>query len=94
LHSKAVVYDLLFRAAPETMITIAADTKHLDARIGTTAVLHTWGSALTHHPHVHMIVSGGRHRAGRKPVDILAPQPRQGKSWISSNVCSRSRWLA
>ncbi|QGN55679.1 IS91 family transposase [Novosphingobium sp. Gsoil 351] len=58
-HSKAVVYDLLFRAAAETMLTIAADPKHLGARIGITAVLHTWGSALTHHPHVHMVVPGG-----------------------------------
>jgi len=54
-----VVYDLLFRAASETMMTIAADPRHLGARIGITAVLHTWGSAMTHHPHVHMIVPGG-----------------------------------
>ncbi len=59
LHNKAVVYDLLFRAASETMLTIAADPRHLGARIGITAVLHTWGSALTHHPHLHMIVPGG-----------------------------------
>ena len=59
LHNKAVVYDLLFRAASETMLTIAADRRHLGARIGITAVLHTWGSALTHHPHIHMIVPGG-----------------------------------
>ena len=59
LQNKAVVYDLLFRAASETMLTIAADPNHLGARIGITAVLHTWGSALTHHPHVHMIVPGG-----------------------------------
>ncbi|MEF2074914.1 IS91 family transposase [Consotaella aegiceratis] len=58
-HNKALVYDLLFRAASETMITIAADPRHLGARIGITAVLHTWGSAMTHHPHVHMIVPGG-----------------------------------
>jgi hypothetical protein len=58
-QNKAVVYDLLFRAASETMMTIAADPKHLGARIGITAVLHTWGSAMTHHPHVHMIVPGG-----------------------------------
>ena len=57
--NKAVVYDLLFKAASETMLTIAADRKHLGARIGITAVLHTWGSALTHHPHIHMIVPGG-----------------------------------
>lgn len=59
LQNKAPVYDLLFRVASETMLTIAADPRHLGARIGLTAVLHTWGSALTHHPHVHMIVPGG-----------------------------------
>ena len=58
-HNKAVVYDLLLKVAAETLITIAADPKHLGARIGLTAVLHTWGSALTHHPHVHIIVPGG-----------------------------------
>jgi hypothetical protein len=58
-HNKAVAYDLLFRVASETMLTIAADARHLGARIGLTAVLHTWGSAMTHHPHIHMIVPGG-----------------------------------
>ena len=58
-QNKAVVYDLLFRAAAETVLTIAADPKHLGAHIGITAVLHTWGSTMTHHPHVHMIVPGG-----------------------------------
>jgi hypothetical protein len=58
-QNKAVIYDLLFRASAETVLTIAADRKHLGARIGITAVLHTWGSAMTHHPHVHMIVPGG-----------------------------------
>jgi hypothetical protein len=58
-YNKAVVYDLLFQTASETMLTIAADPRHLGARIGLTAVLHTWGSALTHHPHIHMVVPGG-----------------------------------
>jgi hypothetical protein len=58
-HNKAIVYDLLFRTAAETLITIAADPKHLGARIGLTAVLHTWGSTLTNHPHIHVIVPGG-----------------------------------
>jgi hypothetical protein len=58
-HNKAVVYDILFKAASQTLLTIAADPKHLGARIGLTAVLHTWGSALTHHPHLHCIVPGG-----------------------------------
>ncbi|MER8931134.1 IS91 family transposase, partial [Mesorhizobium sp. M0859] len=70
-HNKALVYDLLFKAASETMLTIAADPKRLGARIGITAVLHTWGSALTHHPHVHMIVPGGG----------IAPD---GSRWVSS----------
>ncbi len=71
LQNKAVLYALLFQAASETMMTIAADPRHLGARIGITAVLHSWGSALTHHPHVHMIVPGGG----------LSPD---GRRWISS----------
>jgi hypothetical protein len=59
LQNKAVVYDILFRAAAETVQTIAADRKHLGAAIGMTAVLHTWGQNLFHHPHVHCIVPGG-----------------------------------
>ena len=58
-HNKAEVYDLLFRVAAETMLTIAADPRHLGARIGVTAVLQSGGSAMTHHPHIHMIVPGG-----------------------------------
>ena len=58
-HNKRVVYDLLMKAAAETTLAIAADPKRLGARIAITAVLHTWGSTLTHHPHVHMIVPGG-----------------------------------
>ena len=70
-HNKAVIYDLLFKASAETMLTIAADPKHLGARIAITSVLHTWGSAMTHHPHVHMIVPGGG----------LAPD---GERWIAA----------
>jgi hypothetical protein len=69
-QNKAVVYDLLFKASAETMLTIAADPKHLGARIGITSVLHSWGSAMTHHPHVHMIVPGG----GISP---------DGRRWVS-----------
>ncbi|MDE8347726.1 MAG: IS91 family transposase [Acidocella sp.] len=72
-QNKTMVYDLLFRAAAETMQTIAADRRHLGARIGITAVLHTWGSALTHHPHIHMIVPGGG----------LAPG---GQRWIAART--------
>ena len=68
--NKAVIYDALFKAASETLLTIAADPKHLGAKIGVTMVLHTWGSALTHHPHVHCIVPGG----GISP---------DGQRWIS-----------
>jgi hypothetical protein len=57
--NKRAVYGLLFRASAQTVSIIAADLKRLGARVGMTSVLHTWGSALTHHPHVHMIVSGG-----------------------------------
>lgn len=70
-QNKAAVYGLLFRAAAETMRRIAADPRHLGACIGFTAVLHTWGSAMTHHPHVHMIVPGGG----------LSPD---GTRWIAS----------
>jgi len=76
-QNKAAVYDLLFRTAAETLTTIAADPKHLGARIGLTAVLHTWGSALTHHPHVHVIVPGGG----------LSPD---GSRWIA---CKRDFFL-
>ena len=58
-QNKRVIYALLMKAAAETTLEIAADPKRLGARIGITSVLHTWGSAMTHHPHVHMIVSGG-----------------------------------
>jgi hypothetical protein len=69
-QNKAVVYGLLFDVAAETLLRIAADPKHLGASIGATLVLHTWGSALTHHPHVHGIVPGGG----------LAPD---GQRWVA-----------
>jgi hypothetical protein len=69
-QNKASLYGLLFDLAAEVLLTIAADPKHLGARIGATLVLHTWGSALTHHPHVHGIVPGGG----------LAPD---GKTWVA-----------
>jgi len=58
-QNKAEIYAILFKAAAETLIAIAVDPRHLGARIGLTAVLHTWGSAMTHHPHVHFVVPGG-----------------------------------
>ena len=69
-QNKAEIYGILFKTAAQTLTTIAADPKHLGARIALTAVLHTWGSALTHHPHLHCIVPGG----GISP---------DGKAWIS-----------
>jgi hypothetical protein len=58
-QNKAAVYGLLFKASSETLRTIAVDPKHIGAKIGMTSVLHTWGSAMTHHPHVHVVVPGG-----------------------------------
>lgn len=75
--NKAVLYRLLFDVAAETLMTIAADPRHLGARIGATLVLHTWGSAMTHHPHVHGIVPGGG----------LAPD---GERWVA---CRRGFFL-
>ena len=72
-YNKTVIYDLLFKAASQTLMTIAADPKHLGAKIGITAVLHTWGSAMTHHPHIHMIVPGGG-------------LSKDGKRWIRSRA--------
>jgi hypothetical protein len=82
-QNKAVIYDLLFKASAETTLKIAATPRHLGARIGFISVLHTWGSALTHHPHVHMVVpGGGLSRDGSKwiacrpryflPVEVLS----------------------
>ena len=76
-QNKAVIYDLLFKASSEALLTIAADPKHMGATIGITAVLHTWGSAMTHHPHVHMIVPGGG-------------ISRDGQRWIA---CRRPRFF-
>ena len=77
LQNKAVVYDLLFRTAAETLRTIAADPKHLGAEIGFFGILHTWGSNLLHHPHIHFLVPGGG----------LSPD---GTRWIS---CRRGYFL-
>jgi len=71
-QNKAVIYDLLFKASAQTLLTIAADPKRLGVKIGFTSVLHTWGSAMTHHPHVHMIVPGGGISA-------------DGSRWVSSS---------
>jgi len=71
-QNKTVVYDLLFKASAETLTTIAADPKHLGARVGITSVLHSWGSAMTHHPHVHIDRAGRRHLARRRELGGVA----------------------
>jgi Putative transposase len=73
-QNKAVIYDVLFKASSEALLTIADDPKHLGARIGITAVLHTWGSAMTHHPHVHMIVPGGGFSSDKSTWIAAKPQ--------------------
>src|SRR5262249_53547590 len=83
-QNQAVVYDLLLKTAAETLIIIAADPKHLGARIGLTAVLHTWGSALTHHPHAHIIVPGGG--LSRDGQHWIACRPR---FFLSVRILSR-----
>ena len=81
--NKAVIYDILFKASAEATLTIAADPKRLGARIGITSVLHTWGSAMTHHPHVHMIVpGGGLADDGDAPVAGGQPKAHQQR-WIT-----------
>jgi hypothetical protein len=76
-QNKATVYTLLFRAAAETLATIAADPRHLGAEIGVVAVLHSWGQTLQHHPHVHCVVPGG----GLSPA---CPGQRSGGTrWIA-----------
>jgi Putative transposase/Transposase zinc-binding domain len=82
-QNKAAIYDILFKASAETLITIAADPKHLGARIGILSVLHTWGSALTHHPHVHMIVPGGG-------ISLATGEEGDGTTGTKSN----ERWIA
>ena len=83
-QNKALVYNLLLKTAADTLIIIAADPKHLGARIGLTAVLHTWGSALTHHPHAHIIVPGGGLSPNRQ--HWIACRPR---FFLSVEVLSR-----
>jgi len=76
-QNKKPVYDALFKAVSETLMTIGADPKHLGAKLGATLVLHTWGSAMTHHPHIHGVVPGGG----------LSPD---GKRWVD---CRRGFFL-
>jgi hypothetical protein len=82
-QNKAVVYDLLMKVSADVMLTIAADPEHLGAKIAITSVLHTWGSALMHHPHVHMIVPGG----GLSLAPVGTGQPKaQQETWIRASA--------
>jgi len=74
LHNQRLLYTLLFRAAAATLRSVAADPKHLGARLGFFAVLHTWGQTLAHHPHLHCVVPGGG----------LSPD---GQRWIPARRC-------
>jgi len=78
-QNKAVVYDLMFQCVANTLLTIAGDKKYLGAKIGITAVLHTWGSSLVHHPHIHCIVTGG----GLAPRQGLRPADTAQHHWIA-----------
>ncbi len=92
-QNKAVIYDALFKASSETMLRIAADPKHLGAKIGITSVLHTWGSAMTHHPHVHMIVPGGGFSPdGTAPVSPAESRLASGKT--GQPKAPQERWIA
>lgn len=82
-QNKRVIYAILFKASAEATLTIAADPKHLGAQIGITAVLHTWGSAMTHHPHVHMIVPGGGLSPARGAEGESLAGTDKPESWLS-----------
>ena len=97
-QNKAVIYDLLFKASSETMLTIAADPKHLGARIGILSVLHTWGSAMTHHPHAHMIVPGGgfsldgRHHLELVEADVPGIGRTPCRTVVAEDIRNLQRW--
>ena len=92
-HNKAVIYGLLFQASAETLTTIAADPKRLGVKIGFTSVLHTWGSAMTHHPHVHMIVPGGGMALdGSAPVGPAESGLASGKT--GQPKARQERWIS
>ena len=74
-QNKQLVYEILFKTASETLLTIAADPKRLGAKIGITAVLHTWGSTLVHHPHLHCIVTGGGLAPGKGQNQWIRSRP-------------------
>ena len=95
-HNKAAIYAILFKTAAETLITIAADPRHLGARIGLTAVLHTWGSALTHHPHLHCIVPGGgiSPATGEDGVSPTGTEARSEAGVSPTGTEQSERWVS
>jgi len=84
-QNKAVIYDLLLKVSAETTLTIAADPKRLGAKIAITSVLHTWGSAMTHHPHVHMICRAAASRQTDRGG--LPASPNTSCRWRFSPRC-------
>ena len=85
-----MIYSILFKAAWKTIQSFAADPKHLGAKIGITSVLHTWGSAMTHHPHVHMIVPGGGILPARDEEGDSPSGNKDNQTWIA---CRRNFFL-
>jgi hypothetical protein len=82
-QNKALVYAMLFRAAAETLRSIAADPRHLGAEIGFIAILHTWGQTLTHHPHLHCVVPGGGLSLARGEEGASPAGAEKSDSWIA-----------
>jgi hypothetical protein len=82
LHNKTVVYGILFRAAADTVRTLAADRKHLGAQVGGLMVLHTWGQTLMHHPHIHAIVTGGGLSHDRRRWVACKKSKKSGKEFL------------
>jgi hypothetical protein len=84
LGNRKLLYQLLFDSAKETLLEVAADPKHLGARIGVLMVLHTWGQKLEHHPHVHCVVPGGGLAVSSKTSATSASAPDdQTPCWVS-----------
>ena len=82
-QNKRVVYDLLLKTSAQATLKIAATQRHLGAKIGITSVLHTWGSAMMHHPHVHMIVPGGGLSPARGEEGDSPTGNKNGSKWVS-----------
>ena len=95
LWNKRAVYGLLFKASAETVMTISADPKRMGATVGITSVLHTWGSALTHHPHIHMIVPllgrfGDAKSPARQRAEVSRRMAPSGSPASRASFCMRA----